>query len=160
MPELFGAEKRKFLVRCLADEKTAAALEAAAELNYATASGTQAPAQRQAAKISFTEDEKKSEASVRAEVARENNVVQNRIAKEQAVKLADEGKTKDAVALLRNQAAKNAAAPPPVQVPGVAEENRRLEDAAREMDSQGQLAKSRRKSMQFENYADKYQKSR
>ena len=93
-------------------------------------------------------------------MARENNVVQNRLAKERAVKLADEGKTKDAIALLRDQAAKNAAAPPPAQVPGVAEENRRLEDAAKEMDSQGQLAKARRKSMQFENYADKYQKSR
>jgi Ca-activated chloride channel homolog len=160
MPELFGAEKRKFLVRCLADEKTAATLEAAAELNYASVSGTQAPAQRQAAKIAFTEDQTKAEASVRPEVARENNVVQNRLAKERAVKLADEGKTKDAIALLRDQAAKNAAAPPPVQVPGVAEENRRLEDAAKEMDSQGQLAKARRKSMQFENYADKYQKSR
>ena len=160
MPELFGAEKRKFLVRCLADEKTAAVLEAAAELNYANVSGSQAPAQRQAAKITFTEDEKKAEASVRADVARENNVVQNRLAKERAVKLADEGKTKDAIALLRDQAAKNAAAPSPVQVPGVAEENRRLEDAAKEMDSQGQLAKARRKSMQFENYADKYQKSR
>jgi len=160
MPELFGAEKRKFLVRCLADEKTAASLEAAAELNYATVNGDQAPAQRQAAKIAFTEDQKKSDASVRADVARENNVVQNRLAKEQAVKLADEGKTKDAIALLRDQAAKNAAAPAPVQVPGVAEENRKLEETAKEMDSQGQLAKSRRKAMQFENYADKYQKSR
>src|SRR3954463_13295355 len=79
MPELFGAEKRKFLIRCLADEKIAGSLEAAAELNYATTSGSQAPAQRQAAKIAFTEDEKKTEASVRAEVARENNVVQNRL---------------------------------------------------------------------------------
>jgi hypothetical protein len=62
--------------------------------------------------------------------------------------------------VLRDQAAKNAAAPPAVQVPGVAEENRKLEETAKEMDSQGQLAKSRRKAMQFENYADKYQKSR
>jgi Ca-activated chloride channel homolog len=160
MPELFGAEKRRFLVRCLAEKKEADAWEAAAELNYATIAGAQAPAQRQAAKIAFTDDEKKAETSVRAEVARENNVVQNRIAKERAVKLADEGKSKDAVALLREQAQKNAAAPRSVQVPGVAEENRRLEDAATELDSQGQLAKSRRKSMQFENYADKYQKSR
>ena len=160
MPELFGAEKRKFLVRYIADEKTAASLEASAELNYATVSGTQAPVQRQAAKLAFTEDEKKSEASVRVDVARENNVVQNRLAKEQAVKLADEGKTKDAITVLRDQAAKNAAAPPAVQVPGVAEENRKLEETAKEMDSQGQLAKSRRKAMQFENYADKYQKSR
>lgn len=160
MPELFGSEKRRFLVRCLADEKAAGALEAAAELNYATTSGTQAAAQRQTAKIALTDDEKKAEASVRAEVARENNVVQNRLAKERAVKLADEGKSKDAIALLREQAARNAAAPPAVQVPGVTEENRKLEETAKELDSNGQLAKSRRKSMQFENYADKYQKSR
>ena len=97
---------------------------------------------------------------MRTEVARENNVVQNRLAKERAVQLADAGKSKDAVALLRDQAAKNAAAAPSVQVPGVAEENRKLEEAAKEMDSQGRLEKARRKSMQFENYADKYQKSR
>ena len=160
MPELFGSEKRRYLVRCLAQGKTADALEAAAELNYATLSGSQAPAQRQAAKIAFTDDEKKADASVRAEVARENSVVQNRLAKEMAVKLADEGKSKDAVALLRQQAAKNAAAPAPVQVPGVADENRKLEAAAAEIDSQGRLEKSRRKSMQYENYSDKYQKSR
>ena len=158
-PELFGSEKRRYLVRCLAEGKTDA-VEAAAELSYATISGGQAPSQRQAAKITFTDDEKKADASVRAEVARENSVVQNRVAKETAVKLADEGKSKDAVALLRQQAAKNAAAPAEAQLPGVAEENRRLEAAATEIDSQGRLEKSRRKSMQFENYADKYQKSR
>jgi Ca-activated chloride channel homolog len=160
MPEIFGAEKRRFLARCVVDEKRADTWEAAAELNYSTTAGAQAPSQRQAAKIAFTEDEKKSEASVRAEVARENNVVQNRVAKERAVKLADEGKSKDAVAVLREQAAKNAAAAPSAQVPGVAEENRRLEETARELDASGALAKSRRKSMQFENYSDKYQKSR
>jgi hypothetical protein len=129
-------------------------------LNYSTITGVQAAAQRQSAKISFTDDEKKADSSVRAEVARENNVVQNRVAKEQAVKLADEGKSKDAIALLREQAQKNAAAPKEMQVPGVAEENRKLEETAREMDTSGQLAKARRKSMQFENYNDKYQKSR
>ena len=161
IPELFGSEKRRFLVRCVADGKTADALEAATvELNYATVKGNSAPAQKQAAKITFTDDEKKSDSSVRAEVAREHSVVENRIAKEKAVKLADEGKAKDAAEVLRQQAAKNAAAPAPMQVPGVAEENRKLEEAAREMDASGNLAKARRKSMQYENYADKYQKSR
>jgi Ca-activated chloride channel family protein len=161
IPELFGSEKRRFLVRCVAEGKTADALEAATvELNYATVKGDSAPAQKQAAKIAFTDDEKKSDSSVRAEVAREHSVVENRIAKETAVKLADEGKAKDAAAVLRKQAAKNAAAPAPMQVPGVAEENRKLEEAASEMDANGNLAKSRRKSMQYENYADKYQKSR
>ena len=129
-------------------------------MNYATIAGGAAPAQRQAAKVAFTDDEKKADSSIQAEVARENSIVQNRLAKEMAVKLADEGKTKDAVALLRSQAAKNAAAPAPMQVPGVGEENQKLEEAAAEMDSNGRLEKSSRKSIQFENYADKYQKSR
>jgi Ca-activated chloride channel family protein len=161
MPELFGSEKRRFLVRCLAEGKTADSIEpATVELSYATIAGNQAPAQRQSAKIAFTDDEKKAESSVRSEVARENSVVQNRVAKEKAVKLADEGRAKDAAELLRKQAAKNAAAPAQTQLPGVAEENRKLEETAREMDASGSIAKSRRKSMQFENYADKYQKSR
>ena len=37
MPELFGSEKRRFLVRCVAETKTADAIEpASVELNYAT----------------------------------------------------------------------------------------------------------------------------
>jgi hypothetical protein len=161
MPELFGSEKRRFLVRCLAEGKTADKIEpAAVELKYATVAGVDAPAQRQSVKIEFTDDQKKADASIRAEVAREHSVVENRVAKEQAVKLADEGKAKDAAQLLRQQAAKNAAAPKEAQVPGVAEENRKLEETAREMDSSGSIAKARRKAMQFENYADKYQKSR
>jgi Ca-activated chloride channel family protein len=159
--ELFGSEKRRFLVRCVADEKTKDAIEAAAvELNYATLSGGAAPAQRLAAKVSFTDDQKKADSSIKDEVARENSIVQNRLAKERAVKLADEGKTKDAVAVLRSQTIQNAAAPTAQQVPGMREENQKLEDAARELDSQGRLEKRSRKSIQFENYADKYQKSR
>jgi Ca-activated chloride channel family protein len=160
MPELFGSEKRRFLVRCVAEGKTADAIEAAAELKYATLSGGAAPAQRQTAKIAFTDDQKKADSSIQAEVARENSIVQNRLAKEMAVKLADEGKSKDAVAVLRSQTLKNLAAPAPQQVPGVREENRKLEEAAAEIDSRGRLEKSSRKAMQFENYADKYQKSR
>ena len=161
MPELFGAEKRRFLVRCVAEENVAETIEAAqVELSYATVDGTAAPAQRQVAKVAFTNDEKKSNESIHAEVAREHSVVQNRLAKELAVKLADEGKAKDAVAVLRKQQAANAAAPAAAQVPQVAQENQRLEEAASEIDAQGGLAKARRKEIQFQNYADKYQKSR
>jgi Ca-activated chloride channel family protein len=161
MPELFGSEKRRFLVRCVAEGKTADAMEAAAvSLNYATISGGAAPAQRLAAKVAFTDDQKKADSSIKDEVARENSIVQNRLAKERAVKLADEGKAKDAVAVLRSQAMQNAAAPATRQVPGIREENQKLEDAAKELDSQGRLEKRSRKSIQFENYADKYQKNR
>ena len=161
LPELFGSEQRRFLVRCVADGKTADTLEAAdVELNYATSDGNAAPAQRLAAKVAFTEDEKRAEASILPEVAREHAIAQNRLAKELAVKLADEGKAKDAVAVLRKQAATNAALPAPMQVPGTAAENQKLEAAADEIASGGRLEKSRRKAMQFENYADKYQKTR
>ena len=161
MPELFGSEKRRFLVRCVAEGNPAGPIEAAqVELNYASRDGAPAPAQRLAAKVAFTDDETKADKSVQAEVVREQSVVQNRLAKELAVKLADEGKAKDAVAVLRQQAAANAAAPVPMQVPGMAEENRKLEAAADEIDTGGALAKSRRKAMQFENYSDKHQKSR
>ena len=161
MPEFFGSEKRRFLVRCEADGKSADAIEAAqVELNYATADGAPAPAQRSAAKVAFTDDQKKADDSIKADVAREYGIAQNRIAKEMAVKLADEGKAKDAVAVLRKQAAANAAAPAPVQMPGVSEENRKLEAAAAELETGGRMDKSRRKAMQFENYADKYQKTR
>ena len=122
----------------VAETKTADAIEAAAvELNYATLDGGNAPAQRQAAKVAFTDDEKKAESSVRSEVAQRTQRRAEPVAKETAVKLADEGKAKDAAELLRKQAAKNAAAPAPMQVPGVAEENRKLEEAAREMDASG-----------------------
>ncbi|MEP6822639.1 MAG: VWA domain-containing protein [Chthoniobacterales bacterium] len=161
MPELFGSEQRRFLVRCVAEEKGADSIEAAkVELNYAMLSGTSAPEQKQAVQVAFTDDEAKADKSIRSDVAREQAVVQNRLAKELAVTLADEGKAKDAVAVLRKQAAQNAAAPAAMQVPGLAEENKKLEAAASEIDSAGQLAKSRRKAMQYENYADKYQKGR
>jgi Ca-activated chloride channel family protein len=161
MPEFFGAEKRRFLVRCEADSNVADAIEAAqVELNYANADGAAAPAQRAAAKVAFTDEQKKADDSIRPDVAREQSIAQNRIAKEMAVKLADEGKAKDAAELLRKQAAVNAAAPAAAQVPGLALENQKLEAAADELASAGRLDKSRRKAMQFENYADKYQKTR
>ena len=69
-------------MRAVAEGKTADAIEAAAvELNYATLSGDRAPSQRQAAKIAVTDDQKKADSSIQAEVARENSVVQNRLAK-------------------------------------------------------------------------------
>ena len=159
MPELFGAEKRRFLARCVVEEKRAEPLDVAAiELSYETSEGKPAPAQAQMANVKFTDEAPKSEASLRPEVAQEVSVVKNRLAKERAVKLADEGRTKDAVDLLRQQATANAAAPMPAQLPGLVEENRKLEAAASEIDRGGQLAPSSRKAIQYDNYKDKYQK--
>ena len=159
LPEYFGGDKRRFLVRCAVESKIVEPIEVAAvDLKYEPASGAKAEPQKQAANVRFTDEQEKSVTSQRAEIAREVAVVENRLAKERAVKLADEGKSKDAADVLRSQAAKNAAAPAPVQLPGLAIENRKLEEAAREVESQGQLGKATRKQVQYENWQDKYQK--
>ena len=159
LPEYFGGDKRRFLARCVVEEKASAPLEVAAvDLQYEPATGGQAEPQQQAAKISFTDEEKKADASVRLEVTREVSITENRLAKEKAVKLADEGRAKDAADVLRSQAARNAAAPAAAQVPGLALENKKLEEAASEVEAQGRLGKGSRKQMQYENWQDKYQK--
>jgi hypothetical protein len=161
LPEYFGGDKRRFLARCVVEEKTSAPLEVATvDLQYEKAEGGKAESQNQAAKIGFTDEEKKADASVRLDVVREVSITENRLAKEKAVKLADEGRGKDAAEVLRGQAARNAAAPAAAQVPGLALENRKLEEAAAEVESQGRLGKGSRKQMQYENYQDKYQKAR
>ena len=85
-------------------------------------------------------------------------MLENRIDKEEAVRLADAGKAREATELLRSRAAQNAAAPVAQQLPNVAEENRKLEATASEISTQGTLLKSSRKQVQWENYQDKYQK--
>jgi len=134
------AEKRSFS-SLSGSEKRAAALNTA-ELNYATVSGLGAG--NAGGKIAFTR-QTKAEASVRPEV----RVRQRRPkpARERTrVKLADEGKTKDAIALLRDQAAKNAAGAA-VQVPGVprkiAAEDRERDGFAGQLRSGGSRCSSR-----------------
>lgn len=159
LPEYFGGDQRRFLARCVAEKSTSESLEiATVDLSYEPTAGGQAEPQQQAAKIKFTDEERKSDESLRAEIAREVAITKNRLAKELAVKLADEGRSKDAADVLRTQAAANAIAPAAMQLPGVAEENRRLEAAAAEVESKGRLGKSSRKQIQYENWQDKYQK--
>jgi Ca-activated chloride channel family protein len=158
LPEYFGGDKRRFLARCVAEKATTEPLAIAmVDLRY-EADGRKAEPQQQSANIRFTDEEQKSDASLRTDVAREVAVTNNRLAKERAVKLADAGRGKDAAEVLRKQAAANAAAPAPMQVPGVTEENRKLEAAASEVETKGQLGKSSRKEIQYENWKDKYQK--
>ncbi len=159
VPELFGAEKRRFLVKCAVEEKRSEPLEVASiQLGYETAEGKRAAEQAQTAQVKFTDDAPKSEASLRPEVAKEMSVTRNREAKERAVKLADEGKPQEAAKVLREQITANAAAPAAAQLPALVEENRKLESAADEISGAGQLSKSSRKAVQFDNYKDKYQK--
>jgi Ca-activated chloride channel family protein len=159
LPEYFGAEKRRFLARCIVDAEKAERLEVASvDLRYESADGRHAMPQQLAAAVTFTDDERKSSDSIRAEVAREVAIAGNRLAKELAVRLADEGKAQEAADVLTRQTAANNALPAPAQFSGLAEENRKLEAAANELGANGQLGKDSRKRMQYENWQDKYQK--
>lgn len=159
MPEYFGSDQRRFLVRCTVDHPTKEALEVAqVGLRYESSRGSKDEAQQQSARVSFSDDQKVSDQSVRSEVAKDLAVTRNRLSKELAVKLADEGRAKDAAAVLRKQAAANAAAPASAQIPGVSAENKKLEESASEVESGGSLSKASRKQMQYENWQDKYQK--
>ncbi|MCE9612204.1 MAG: VWA domain-containing protein [Chthoniobacter sp.] len=159
LPEYFGGDKRRFLARCVVEEKNTAPLEVAAvDLKYEAAGGGTAEPQQQAAKVNFTDEQKKSDATVCVEVAKEVSVVENRLDKERAVQLSDQGNAQEAARVLRNRAGANAAAPAAVQVPNWQAENKKLEQAASEVESQGRLGSSSRKGIQYENWQDKYQK--
>jgi len=159
LPEYFGGDKRRFLARCVVEEKASAPLAVAlVDLKYEPTGGGSAEPQQQAANVTFTDEEKKADASQRMDVAREVSIAENRLAKERAVKLADEGKGQAAAGVLREQALRNSAAPAAAQVPGLALENGKLEEAAQEVESRGSLGKGSRKQMQYENWQDKYQK--
>jgi len=159
LPEYFGGDKRRFLARCVVEEKNSAPLEVAAvNLKYEAAGGGTAEPQQRAAKVNFTDEQKKSDATVCVAVAKEVSVVENRLDKERAVQLSDEGKAQEAAKVLRSRAVANGAAPAAVQVPNWQAENKKLEQAAAEVESQGRLGSSSRKGIQYENWQDRNQK--
>ncbi len=159
LPEYFGSDHRRFLARCVVEESRKEPLEfASVALRYEDAKSGKSENQSQTARVKFTDERDKSDQSLRGEVAREVSVYKNRASKELAVKLADEGKAKQASEVLRRQAIDNAAAPAAAQIPQLEQENQKLEASASEVDSLGTLSKAGRKQMQNENWQDKYQK--
>ena len=159
LPECFGGDKRRFLARCVVLNPQTAAIEVASvDLRYQSSSGIAATTDAQAAKISFSDQEKKADESIQADVTKEVAVAENRLTKEKAVKLSDEGKSKDAALLLRDQVTRNLSAPGAAQLPEMKAENRALEAAAQEVEEKGQLSSRSRKTIQYENWQDKYQK--
>lgn len=159
LPEYFGGEKRRFLARCVVEEDKADALElASVAMEYDQVDGKRAEKQAQAANIKFTDEKDKADQSVKVEVARELAITDNRLAKEKAVKLADEGKSVEAAGVLRAQSSRNAALPASVAAPSLEQDKKALDTFAEEIEKGGKLEKDSRKRLQYENYQDKYQK--
>ncbi len=158
LSEYFGSDKRRFLARCTVEAPHSEALDVASvSLHYDEIATGKSASQSQAARVSFTDDARKSDDSLRSEVAREASIYGNRAAKELAVKLADEGKTKEASEILRSQIVANSSMPVAAQIPNLAAENKNLEATAAEI-AQGNLGKASRKQIQYENWQDNNQK--
>ena len=156
--EVSAGQRRRFLVKVAVPAgETKEIPLAKVAMEYADAEGA---IQKSSAAYSAqrTADVALSENSIQAEVAGNVAVVRNRLAKEEAVALADKGKVAEAADLLRRQAEANAALPAAAQNDIIRAEQKVLTRRASEMEATGGLSKSSRKLIQYENYQDKKQK--
>lgn len=156
--EVSAGQRRRFLVKVAVPAgETKEIPLAKVAMEYADAEGA---IQKSSAAYSAqrTADVALSENSIQAEVAGNVAVVRNRLAKEEAVALADEGKVAEAADRLRRQAGANAALPAAAQNDIIRAEQKVLTLRASEMEATGGLSKSSRKLIQYENYQDKKQK--
>ncbi len=159
LAELFGSQTCRFLVACDAPAIDAKEIElASVDLSYEDAGTGASAAENRSVKVSQTTESTLVEKSVQAEVASSVAITRNRLAKEEAVKLADAGKSKDAADVLLRQAAANAALPAAAQSDLLKNEDRELKQKAEELQSSGSLSKGSRKEIQYHNYQDKKQK--
>ena len=157
--ELFGSQTRRFLVACDAPASDVPEIELANVVLSYEDSGTGATAtDNRTAKIAQTGDSSLVEKSVQADVASSVAITRNRLAKEEAVKLADAGKSKDAADLLVRQSAANAALPAAAQSELLKNDDQELQQKAAELRASGSLSKGSRKEIQYHNYQDKNQK--
>lgn len=158
LSDLYGSQVRRFLVVCEAPKGEAELQLAKVSLSYEDATSGQALSDTQVASVTRSQDAKVVEASIQIKVATEVAVTQNRLTKAAAVKLADEGRAKDAADLLVSQANANAALPTAVQNSVIQSEDSVLRSKAKELLSSGWLSRSSRKEIQYQNYQDKNQK--
>ena len=159
LAELFGSQTRRFLIACDAPAIDAGEIELAdVELSYEDTGTGRPSTEKQAAKIAQTNDASLVEKSIRPDVASSVAITRSRLAKEEAVKLSDAGKSKDAADLLLRQATANAALPAAAQSELLKSDDRELKQKAAELQSTGSLSKGSRKEIQYENYQDKNQK--
>lgn len=159
LSEFFAAQTRRFLISVEAPNSKAEQIEMAqVELSYVDANNNQAVRGIEKAVVRQTADAKVSEESIQSEVIANRAITQNRLAKEQAVKLADAGKPQEAAKILESQMNINASLPAAAQSPRLDMEQQELKSKSSELQNNGSFSKTSRKSIQYDNYQDKNQK--
>lgn len=157
LPEMFGAERRIYHLRCALDDAAAAdALPVAhVALNYEDTASHHALAQDARATVHLADDPAAADKSVRDEVAQQVAIVGNRLDKEKAAWLLDHNRPEEAAQVLQFRANSNAALPAPQQIPNVSSENANLNAWATELQKNGALTKSAQKVLKYDNYQDR-----
>ena len=159
LAEFFASQTRRFLISCEAPPTPAEQVELAqVELRYVDAASNEAVRGIEKALVRQSPDEKVSEASIRREVIANRALTENRLAKELAVKLADAGNPREAARVLETQYHRNAALPAAAQSDRLDLEQAELKSKSGELQTNGSLSKTSRKSIQYDNYRDKQQK--
>jgi Ca-activated chloride channel family protein len=159
LSDFYGSQTRRFLISCETPDGGDEKLElATVSLAFDEAESGAAQTDRQSAWVKRSADAQIVESSLRAEVAANSAVTQNRLAKEQAVKLADAGKSREAAQVLLSQVESNTSLPAAAQSPLLQQENKVLREKAEELQNTGSWSKASRKEVQYQNYQDKKQK--
>ncbi len=157
--ELYGLQTRDFLVRCRIEEPGDEALEVAkVQLAYRDEQAGNERQTKTSVSVKRTGAQRKVSESQNREVSEQIAVTNNVIARENALKLADEGKTEEAAATLRRQAGMNAAAAKQYGNEMLKDESDALEQAASQLESEGGFKPAARKDFQYRSYKQKKQR--
>jgi Ca-activated chloride channel family protein len=160
LPEYAAGQERGFYVRCRpakpGADKTLPVLKTS--LAWKTADDAEDSREWQAS-LAPAADAREAKDSLNEEVFKSRLLVENRLSREKALALADEGRPREAAQELDRQRAANSAAPASVAgSSALQEENRYLESSASTLEKRGEFDKAERKSFQYRNWNDKYQK--
>lgn len=157
--DLAGSQTRRFLLSCRIPAEAEESISlGTVELACVDPLTGNAWSDQQSASVRVAATREEADGTLSKDVASNNAILQNRLAKERAVALADAGRPEEAVAELRRQRDANAALPAAARSPALKAEQEVLSATAAELSEGGSLSKSSRKEIQYQNYQDKKQK--
>jgi len=155
---IYSEQNRYFFLRCQSGQKRESSDVVQVKMVYDDESTGSSRNLDASAKVTFTGSTVESEKSIEPEVAKKLAITRNSLAKDEAIRLADAGKPKEAAEVLSKQASVNSGLPAAAKSDQLDIENKKLETRSAELKSSGSFSKSSRKEVQYENFQDKYQK--
>lgn len=160
LDDLFAGQTRRFLIDCtLPDEKPERLAVATTQLVYHDARTGERQETSRKAEAETTDDLAAAEKSQDLTVMANRVTVENRIAKEEAMKLLDDGDSEAAQQVLRSRYEVNQTLP--AAVAGAAridEAQDFLSATQRRLAEEGDLSKADKKAIKYRNYQEKYQR--